>query len=152
MDFIYHKVASSRWVYNSILELFGHRSQYISIKFPLHKHSALHYRVYKKATWHLANSQNCCFVIVSFIVSASDQKPSNNCIKLKSTFFCLFFAQVLAKAENLVNIVESLRESERWKKWAQIFDPRLKSSSKWPTKLWAQRTNLHPLPLTVWFY
>ena len=38
-DFTYHKVASSRPVYNSILELFGQRSQYISIKFPLHKPS-----------------------------------------------------------------------------------------------------------------
>ena len=35
----YHKVASSRPVYYSILESFGQRSQYISIKFPLHKHS-----------------------------------------------------------------------------------------------------------------
>ena len=31
--------ANSRPVYYSILELFGHRSQYISIKFPLHKPS-----------------------------------------------------------------------------------------------------------------
>jgi hypothetical protein len=33
----YRKVASSRPVYYSILELYGQRSQYISIKFPLHK-------------------------------------------------------------------------------------------------------------------
>ena len=36
---IYRKVASSRPVYYSILELFGQRSQYKSIKFPLHIHS-----------------------------------------------------------------------------------------------------------------
>ena len=35
----YRKVASSRPVYYSILELFGQRSQYIRIKFPLHKPS-----------------------------------------------------------------------------------------------------------------
>ena len=33
---IYRKVASSRPVYYSILNSFGQRSQYISIKFPLH--------------------------------------------------------------------------------------------------------------------
>ena len=33
----YRKVASSRLVYYSILELFGQRSRYISIKFPLYK-------------------------------------------------------------------------------------------------------------------
>ena len=36
---IYRKVASSRPVYYSILELYGQRSQYISIKFLLHKSS-----------------------------------------------------------------------------------------------------------------
>ena len=36
---IYCKVVSSRPVYYSILETFGQRSQYISIKFPLHKQS-----------------------------------------------------------------------------------------------------------------
>ena len=36
---IYRKVASSRLVYYSILNSFGQRSQYISIKFPLHKQS-----------------------------------------------------------------------------------------------------------------
>ena len=36
---IYHKVAGSRPVYYSILNSFGQRSQYISIKFPLHKQS-----------------------------------------------------------------------------------------------------------------
>ena len=36
---IYCKVRSSRPVYYSILELFGQRSQYISIKFLLHKQS-----------------------------------------------------------------------------------------------------------------
>ena len=35
----YHKVASSRPVYYSIFELFDQRSQYICIKFPLHKPS-----------------------------------------------------------------------------------------------------------------
>ena len=35
----YRRVASSRMVYYSILETFGQRSKYISIKFPLHKHS-----------------------------------------------------------------------------------------------------------------
>ena len=35
----YFKVTSSRPVDYSILETFGQRSQYISIKFPLHKHS-----------------------------------------------------------------------------------------------------------------
>ena len=35
----YRKVASSRPVYYSILNSFGQRSQYISIKFPLHKQS-----------------------------------------------------------------------------------------------------------------
>ena len=35
----YRKVASSRPVYYSILKLFGHRSQYIIIKFHLHKPS-----------------------------------------------------------------------------------------------------------------
>ena len=35
----YCKVASSRSVYYSILEFFGQRSQYIRIKFPLHKPS-----------------------------------------------------------------------------------------------------------------
>ena len=35
----YHKVASSRPVYYSILQPFDQRSQYISIKFPLHKQS-----------------------------------------------------------------------------------------------------------------
>ena len=35
--FAYRKVVCSRPVYYSILELFGQRSQYISIKFPLHK-------------------------------------------------------------------------------------------------------------------
>ena len=35
----YRKVASSRPVYYSILELFGQRSQYIGMKFPLHKAS-----------------------------------------------------------------------------------------------------------------
>ena len=37
--FRYRKVASSRLVYYSILELFGQRSQYISLKFLLHKPS-----------------------------------------------------------------------------------------------------------------
>ena len=37
--FIYRKVASSRPVYYSILDSLDQRSQYISIKFPLHKHS-----------------------------------------------------------------------------------------------------------------
>ena len=36
---MYRKVESSRPVYYSILELFSQRSQYISIKFPLHKPS-----------------------------------------------------------------------------------------------------------------
>ena len=36
---MYHKVASSRPVYYSILEHLGKRSHYISIKFPLHKPS-----------------------------------------------------------------------------------------------------------------
>ena len=36
---IYRKVASSRPVYYSILNSFGQRSQYISIKFPLYKQS-----------------------------------------------------------------------------------------------------------------
>ena len=36
---IYRKVASSRPVNYSILELFGQRSQYISIKIPPHKQS-----------------------------------------------------------------------------------------------------------------
>ena len=35
----YRKVASSRQVYYSILDLFFQRSQYISIKFPLYKRS-----------------------------------------------------------------------------------------------------------------
>ena len=35
----YHKIASSRPVYYSILKSFGQRSQYISIKFLLHKQS-----------------------------------------------------------------------------------------------------------------
>ena len=35
----YRKVASSRPVYYSILNSFGQWSQYISIKFPLHKQS-----------------------------------------------------------------------------------------------------------------
>ena len=39
LEWIYCKVGSSRLVYYSILELFGQRSQYISIKFPLHKPS-----------------------------------------------------------------------------------------------------------------
>ena len=39
LESIYRKVASSRPVYYSILELFGQRSQYIIIKFPLHKPS-----------------------------------------------------------------------------------------------------------------
>ena len=38
-DLNYRKVASSRPVYYSILELLGQRSQYIRIKFPLHKPS-----------------------------------------------------------------------------------------------------------------
>ena len=37
--FEYRKVSSSRPVYYSISEPFGQRSQYISIKFPLHKQS-----------------------------------------------------------------------------------------------------------------
>ena len=37
--FTSHKVASSRPAYYSILNSFGQRSQYISIKFPLHKPS-----------------------------------------------------------------------------------------------------------------
>ena len=37
MIFAYRKVASSSPVYYSILELYGQRSHYISIKFPLHK-------------------------------------------------------------------------------------------------------------------
>ena len=37
LTFEYHKVASSRPVYYLILELLEQRSQYISIKFPLHK-------------------------------------------------------------------------------------------------------------------
>ena len=37
----YCKIASSRLVYYSILELFGQRSQYISIKFPPHKQPCL---------------------------------------------------------------------------------------------------------------
>ena len=36
---IYHKVSSSRPVYYLIVNSFGQRSQYISIKFPLHKQS-----------------------------------------------------------------------------------------------------------------
>ena len=36
---IYRKVESVRPVYYPILEHFGQRPQYISIKFPLHKHS-----------------------------------------------------------------------------------------------------------------
>ena len=35
----YRKVASSRPVYNLILDPFGQRLQYVSIKFPLHKQS-----------------------------------------------------------------------------------------------------------------
>ena len=35
----YRKVASSRPVYYSILDIFGQKGHYISIKFPLHKHS-----------------------------------------------------------------------------------------------------------------
>ena len=35
----YHKVGSSRPVYYSILNSLGHRSQFISIKFPLYKQS-----------------------------------------------------------------------------------------------------------------
>ena len=38
-EITYRKVASSRPVYYSILELFGQMSQYKSIKFPLHKPS-----------------------------------------------------------------------------------------------------------------
>ena len=37
--FIYRKVASSRQVYYSILDFFVQSSEYISIKFPLHKRS-----------------------------------------------------------------------------------------------------------------
>ena len=37
----YRKVASSRPVYDSILELLGQRSKYISIQFPLHKPSEI---------------------------------------------------------------------------------------------------------------
>ena len=39
LKLIYHKVASSRPVYYSILDSLGQRSQYIIIKFPLHKQS-----------------------------------------------------------------------------------------------------------------
>ena len=39
LTFEYRKVVSSRPVYYSVLELLGQRPQYISIKFPLHKHS-----------------------------------------------------------------------------------------------------------------
>ena len=39
MNIAYRKVASSRPVYYSILDSFGQRSQYIRIKFPLHKQS-----------------------------------------------------------------------------------------------------------------
>jgi hypothetical protein len=39
LKYIYRKVTSIRPVYYSILELFDQRSQYISIKFPLHKPS-----------------------------------------------------------------------------------------------------------------
>ena len=38
-NYRYPKVTSSRPVYYSILELLGQRSQYIRIKFPLHKPS-----------------------------------------------------------------------------------------------------------------
>ena len=38
-DFTYRKVASSRPVYYSILQLFDQRSQYIQVKYPLHKPS-----------------------------------------------------------------------------------------------------------------
>ena len=43
MKLNYRKVASSRPVYYLILENFGQRSQYISIKFPLHKESENHW-------------------------------------------------------------------------------------------------------------
>ena len=39
LETIYHKVGSSRPVYYSILDLLGQRSQYIRIRFPLHKQS-----------------------------------------------------------------------------------------------------------------
>ena len=39
IEYTYRKVTSSRPVYYSILNSFGQRVQYISIKFPLHKQS-----------------------------------------------------------------------------------------------------------------
>ena len=73
----YRKVASSRPVYYSILETFGQRSQYIGIKFPLHKHLKVlgcafnqdnllltTLRCTKKAIWHIAKCRNWCFVFL----------------------------------------------------------------------------------------
>ena len=45
---VYRKVASSRPVYYSILELFGQRPQYISIKFSFHKPSENPYMCYSR--------------------------------------------------------------------------------------------------------
>ena len=59
----YRKVASSKLVYYSILELFDQKSQYISIKFPLHKSVLLTEtsycsRLYGKYQYNLSLSKN----------------------------------------------------------------------------------------------
>ena len=45
----YRKIASNRQVYYLILETFGQRSQYISIKFPIHKLSEYTIQIYNYA-------------------------------------------------------------------------------------------------------
>lgn len=102
----YRKVARSNPVYNSILETFGQRSQYISnayilgIKFPLHKHlkvlmcatnpdSLLLTTLRYTKNNNLAYSKLAKLAFrVSFIVSTSDQKPNKK--TSKSTFLLQF--------------------------------------------------------------
>ena len=61
----YRRVASSRPVYYTILELFGQRSQYISMKFPLHKPSENTWKCINRDSLLLATLQYPFFQFVT---------------------------------------------------------------------------------------
>ena len=84
-DFTYRKVASSRPVYYSILQLFDQRSQYISIKFPLHKPSE---NVLLTETVYCLRLYGTSFIYIKFSSILSDSSDS-----LKASWFDCFFLE-----------------------------------------------------------
>ena len=71
--FTYHKVASSRPVYYSFLELFDQRSQYISIKFHLHKPSEN-----LKMCYYPRQATARDFTVSHFMEAGSSYQPEKN--------------------------------------------------------------------------